>query len=118
MTRSLSRRTLLRAFGGAGLAMSLAGVLAACGGGGNAPAAAPTSAGSAAQSSNSGGQPTPQPAATAASQSASKNAVVMWYGTDYLASTTDTLKVAMDNFTKKTNIATDFELKSGRRRCG
>lgn len=37
----------------------------------------------------------------------------MWYGTDYLASTTDTLKVAMDNFTKKTNIATDFQLKSG-----
>jgi multiple sugar transport system substrate-binding protein len=118
----VTRRTLLRALGGTVLAIPLAGVLAACSSSPSAStssgstAAAPTSAPAAstsASSTSSNAAPTAAPAAQAAASSGSKTAVVVWYGADYLAATTDTLKSQLADFTKKNNVPVDFQVKSG-----
>jgi multiple sugar transport system substrate-binding protein len=109
-TSKVSRRSILGALGRVTLTMPLAYVVAACGGSASAPPAASTPAG---QAANANAAPTSAPAAQGAANPAPAGAIVLWYGTDYLPGTTDTLKALMDDFTKKSSIPTDFELKSG-----
>lgn len=112
-----SRRSALRLLGGTALTISISGLATACGSQPAAPVAAPTQASQAAPTSASSSQPaaapTQAPAAQASSGSGTPKAVTIWYGIDYLAGTTDTLKQQMADFTKKTNIPVDFVAKSG-----
>jgi multiple sugar transport system substrate-binding protein len=114
----ITRRSLLRALGGAALAIPVAGLAAACSSQASAPDAAPTTAastGAAKAVPTAAGQaaPTTAPKAAASSSSGTAKPITIWYGKDYLDGTTDTLKQQMADFTKKTNIPVDFEVKSG-----
>lgn len=115
-TSKLTRRSMLGLVGG----VTLAGLLSACGSSTSTSGAAPTTAAgattaptAAASSGASAPAPTQALVAQGAASSAPGNAVVMWYGTDYLAATTDSLKAMLGDFTAKTKIPTDFELKNG-----
>lgn len=107
-TSKTTRRSVLGLLGGAGLAV----LASACGS--SSPAAAPTSAPAAAPTTApASATATTAPAAQAAASSGGGSAIVMWYGTDYLAATTDTLKKQLSDFTAKTKVPATFELKSG-----
>ena len=116
-----TRRSLLRYLGGTALAIPLAGLAVACGAQPSAPAAtsgtgsnaAPTAASGGTTSSSAGAAPTAAPKAAASGSTGSSKAIVVWYGKDYLDGTTDTLKAQMDDFTKKSNVPVDFQVKSG-----
>lgn len=108
-TSKITRRTILGVLGGA----TLASLAVACGSSTTPPASTAASSTSSAPSSGATAAPTTAPAAQAAASSGSGKAIVMWYGSDYLKATTDTLQTMLGDFTKKTKIATDFQLKSG-----
>jgi multiple sugar transport system substrate-binding protein len=116
---AITRRSLLRTLGGAALALPIAGLAAACGSSPGTPAGAPTSAGAnggsqaAASPTAAQGAAAATPQAAAAPSSSGAKPITIWYGQDYLDGTTTTLKQQMADFTKKTNVPVDFEVKSG-----
>jgi len=124
----VTRRSLIGYLGKTSLALPVVALLACSSAPASSPTAAPASA-AASSSSSSTTAPTaapqakpttaPQAAPTAAPQAAvapasgSKTPVTIWYGTDYLQSTTDTLTAQLAAFTKKTGTPAKLEVKSG-----
>lgn len=110
-TFRLTRRSLFRYLGGAALVLPAASLAVACSGQPGAPATTPTSSGAPAVATSPATVPAPK--ATAAGSTSPAKAIVVWYGKDYLDGTTDTLKAQLADFTKKTNVPVDFQVKSG-----
>lgn len=107
----VSRRSALRAVAGFAFAIPITGLLAACGGQANSTAAAPTTAPAASNAAPTTAASAPQ--ATAAPATGNTKAVVIWYGQDFIPGTTQQLQQQMTDFTKKTNVPVDFQVKSG-----
>jgi ABC-type glycerol-3-phosphate transport system substrate-binding protein len=114
----ITRRSLISYLGKASLAVPLVGLIACSSSPAASPTAAPASTSAAAAPTSASSAPTsaastPAPQAAAAPAANGKTPVVIWYGTDYLQATTDTLASQLADFTKKTGIPAKLEVKSG-----
>ena len=115
----VTRRSLIGYLGKTSLALPVVALLACSNTPASSPTAAPASASTSSSSSSAAptaaakAAPTTAPAAAAAPASGSKAPVTIWYGTDYLQATTDTLAAQLADFTKKTGTPAKLEVKSG-----